>query len=193
MFFLGTAPTILAVIVMLLIALRFSGVLFGVAVGVILIFLPKYASTIVFGFMVALILFASVDAIFGAFRSIEPWVYMAEPKRHCLKNRLYCFLTKLLDHVGSISCVGFYFSMGLAAVNLFFSETSSKDLTLSGSEAFYVYAYTWDITLFATILFFFLVFVRYLVSLGIKNNTKRLRLYRDRARSPFNVVRLERR
>lgn len=193
MFFLGAAPTILAVIVMLLIALRFSGVLFGIAVGVILIFLPKYASTIVFGLMVALILFASVDAIFGASRAIEPWVCMVEPKQHCLKNRLYCFLTKLLDHVGSISCIGFYFSMGLAAVNLFFSETSSKDLTLSGSEAFYVYAYTWDITLFATILFFFLVFVRYLVSLGIKNNKKRLRLYRDRARSPFNVVRLERR
>ena len=66
MFFVGTVPTVIAVLVMFFLLMRKDGAVLGVIAGIAIIFMPDYGRVLVFGFFCGLTLWALADNLFGA-------------------------------------------------------------------------------------------------------------------------------
>jgi hypothetical protein len=169
MFFVGTVPTVLAVIVMFFLLMRKDGAALGVIAGIALIFIPYFGKVLVFGFFCGLTLWALADRLFGA---AKPWFNLLEPTTPYLENKYWMFLAKAADYTGAVSLIGFYLSMGLVLTNLFFTETNSVKMTIDNRDVFPLYAWIWSITSLATVLFIGFAFVRDIMSMVIDIKNK---------------------
>lgn len=164
MFFVGTVPTVLAVIVMFFLLLRKDGAALGVIAGIAMIFMPDYGKVLVFGFFFGLTLWALADRLFGA---AKPWFDLLEPTTPYLENKYWMLLARAADYTGAVSLIGFYLSMGLVLTNLFFTETNSVKMTIDNRDVFPLYVWIWSITFLTTVLFIGFAFVRDIMSMVI--------------------------
>ena len=169
MFFVGTVPTVIAVLVMFFLLLRKDGAVLGVIAGIAIIFIPDYGRVLVFGFFCGLTLWALADNLFGA---AKPWFTLLEPTTPYLENKYWMLLARAADYTGAVSLIGFYLSMGLVLTNLFFTETNFAKMTIDNRDVFPLYVWIWSITFLATVLFIGFAFVRDIMSMVIDIKNK---------------------
>ena len=169
MFFVGTVPTVIAVLVMFFLLMRKDGAVLGVIAGIAIIFIPDYGRVLVFGFFCGLTLGALADRLFGA---AKPWFDLLEPTTPYLENKYWMLLAKAADYTGAVSLIGFYLSMGLVVTNLFFTETNFAKMTIDNRDVFPLYVWIWSITFLATVLFIGFAFVRDIMSMVIDIKNK---------------------
>ena len=169
MFFVGTVPTVIAVLVMFFLLLRKDGAALGVIAGIAIIFIPYFGKVLVFGFLFGLTLWALADRLFGA---AKPWFNLLEPTTPYLENKYWMLLARAADYTGAVSLIGFYLSMGLVLTNLFFTETNFVKMTIDNRDVFPLYVWIWSITFLATVLFIGFAFVRDIMSMVIDIKNK---------------------
>ena len=169
MFFVGTVPTVIAVLVMFFLLMRKDGAVLGVIAGIAIIFIPDYGRVLVFGFFCGLTLWALADRLFGA---AKPWFDLLEPTTPYMENKYWMLLARAADYTGAVSLIGFYLSMGLVLTNLFFTETNSVKMTIDNRDVWPLYVWILSITFLATVLFIGFAFVRDIMSMVIDIKNK---------------------